>query len=117
GNASFSGGNYWAYSTNKTPPLPPPMQAPQAFYPGFQIAFFTAFPGGSNAIGTDSMFQVQPNPYQTNCDPVRASTGHSAGIQAGLADGSTRFISAAVSPTTWWWACTPAGEEVLGSDW
>jgi hypothetical protein len=56
-------------------------------------------------------------PYQTNCDPTRASTGHTAVILAGLVDGSVRTISAGLSPTTWWWACTPAGGEVLGSDW
>jgi prepilin-type N-terminal cleavage/methylation domain-containing protein len=114
-NGSFSGGNYWAYSTNASPAFPAPMNAPRPFYPGFEISFFTAFPGGANAIGPGSMFQVQPPP--TNCDPTRASTGHSGVIQACMVDGGVRTITPSITPTTWWWACTPAGGEVLGSDW
>ncbi len=117
-NATLSGGSYWAYSTLSSPPLPPPMQPPpQPFYPGFEISFFAAYPGGANAIGTGSIFQLQPMPYLGNCDPLRASTGHTGAIQACLADGSVRGISNGVSGTTWWWACTPAGSEVLGNDW
>jgi prepilin-type N-terminal cleavage/methylation domain-containing protein len=117
-NASLSGGNYWAYSVESSPALPPPMQPPpQPFYPGFEISFFTAYPGGANAIGTGSVFQLQPQPMLGNCDPLRASTGHTGAIQACLADGSVRGISSGVSGMTWWWACTPAGNEVLGSDW
>jgi len=44
--------------------------------------------------------------------------GMSAGImQVGLADGSVRGISQGVSANTFYWACTPNGGEVLGSDW
>jgi hypothetical protein len=46
--------------------------------------------------------------------PVSA---HTAGINVGLGDGSVRFVSQGVSPNTWWSAMTPAGNEVLGSDW
>jgi prepilin-type N-terminal cleavage/methylation domain-containing protein len=117
GNSTISGGNYWAYSTHSNPSLPAPMATAQPFYPGFEIAFFVAFPGGVNAIGPGSMFQLQPTPYQTNCDPARASTSHTGSIQVGLVDGSVRGVSSSVSPTTWWWACTPSGGEVLGNDW
>jgi hypothetical protein len=112
------GGNWWAYSALSSPPLPPPMQPPPLpYYPGFEISFFTAYPGGGTAIGLPSLFQIQPSPYLTNCDPLRASTGHTSVIQACLGDGSVRSLQQGMSPTTWWWACTPSGGEVLGSDW
>jgi hypothetical protein len=38
-------------------------------------------------------------------------------MQVVLADGSVRMLSAGMSGTTWWAAVTPAGREVLGSDW
>jgi hypothetical protein len=34
-----------------------------------------------------------------------------------LGDGSVRGLSAGISPTTWWFACTPNGGEVLANDW
>jgi prepilin-type N-terminal cleavage/methylation domain-containing protein len=70
--------------------------------------------------GPSSKFQVQPtpNPATTNsCDYYRPSSPHTAGMNAGLMDGSVRFLSQSISPNTWWFACTPAGGEVLGSDW
>jgi prepilin-type N-terminal cleavage/methylation domain-containing protein len=117
------GGSYWAYCSLSGNPvnLPAPMQAPPlAFFPGFEIAFFATTAayapfGGGAAIGLPAIFQAQPVP--TNCDPFRASTGHTGGIQACLVDGSVRGVSPSVSQTTWWWAATPSGDEVLGSDW
>jgi type II secretory pathway pseudopilin PulG len=41
----------------------------------------------------------------------------SGGLQVCLADGSVRSVNSGVSATTWYYACTPAGGEVLGSDW
>lgn len=70
------------------------------------------------AIGTGSMFQLAPEPYDTiACDPLRASTPHDGGIQVALCDASVRTLNATVSPTTWWAACTAKGGETLGSDW
>ncbi len=112
------GGNWWAYSALSRPALPPPMDPPpKPYYPGFEISFFAAFPGGATAIGPASIFQVQPLPYQGNCDPLRASTGHTGVIQACLGDASVRSIAQGISPITWWWAATPSGGEVLSSDW
>jgi hypothetical protein len=34
-----------------------------------------------------------------------------------LADGSVRTISPTISEWTFWAACTPDGNEALGSDW
>jgi hypothetical protein len=41
----------------------------------------------------------------------------SAGINVGLGDGSVRFVSSAVSAETFYAACTPAANDILGSDW
>jgi len=60
-------------------------------------------------------FQVKPTAAQ--CLPKLASTTHTGSIQVGMGDGSVRVVNAAVTPTTWWAATTPAGGEVLGSDW
>ena len=40
-----------------------------------------------------------------------------AGIVVGLADGSVRLVSERISATTFYYACTPNGGEVLGNDW
>jgi prepilin-type N-terminal cleavage/methylation domain-containing protein len=69
------------------------------------------------SIGPGSLFQVKPQPYQTNCDVFRASTPHTGAMQVALCDASVRGLSQSLSPTTWWAACTPAGGETLGSDW
>jgi prepilin-type N-terminal cleavage/methylation domain-containing protein len=69
------------------------------------------------SIGPGSLFQSQPNPYQTNCDVFRASSGHSSGMQVALCDGTVRFISSSISGTTWWAVCTPAANDIPGNDW
>lgn len=116
GNSTFPyGGSYWAYSALSSPVLPAPMNPPYPVYPGFEITFFA--PVAPQAIGPASKFQLQPSPYQTNCDPTRASTPHPGGMVCCLGDASVRTISPAISANTWWFACTPSGGEVLGSDW
>jgi prepilin-type N-terminal cleavage/methylation domain-containing protein len=60
-------------------------------------------------------FQVAPRPSE--CDPAIPQTPHRSGMLVALADGSLRTISPRVSPETFWAAVTPAGGEVLGSDW
>jgi len=109
------GGTFWSYSAWTSPQLPPPMLNPMPVYPGIEIAAFAAF--SATAIGPASKFQVQPNPYQGNCDPYRASSPHPDVITTLLCDASVRNVSSGISPTTWWWACTPSGGEVLPSDW
>ncbi len=112
------GGSFWAFSTLSRPALPVPMDPPpKPYYPGIEIAFFAAAPGGGTAVGPASMFQIQPNPYVGNCDPLRGSSGHTAVMMSLMGDGSVRGISPSISPITWWWVCTPSGGEVLGSDW
>jgi prepilin-type N-terminal cleavage/methylation domain-containing protein len=67
-------------------------------------------------VGVNAMFQVQPNPYST-CDPMRAATPHTGGIQVCLGDASVRSVNTGVSPATWWAAMTPANGDQLGPDW
>jgi prepilin-type N-terminal cleavage/methylation domain-containing protein len=73
--------------------------------------------GGIGVFDDQSMFQVQPSPFQGNCDPTLGSTPHSSGMMVGLCDGSVRSVSVSVSPATWWYLNTPAGGEVLPNDW
>jgi hypothetical protein len=79
-------------------------------------------PGCVNVAGQSengvSMFQVQPSPYASPvCDRTLPSTGHTGGIMVCMGDASTRLVTQAVSPTTWWYAATPAGGDILGPDW
>jgi prepilin-type N-terminal cleavage/methylation domain-containing protein len=48
------------------------------------------------------------------CRPV---SPHTAVINTALADGSVRTLTSSISGTTFYYACTPSGGEVLGSDW
>jgi prepilin-type N-terminal cleavage/methylation domain-containing protein len=110
------GGTAWAYCTAPVFPWQPsPMNLPpRAFGPEFCIPALVAR-GAPDAIGPKSKFQVRPR--EGSCDPTRAATAHTGGIQVGLADGSVRNLTPSMSPDTWWAAVTPSGGEVLGSDW
>ena len=110
-----AGGSAWAYGSAGPFPWLPPLAPPvKMFSPGFCIPAF-ANQGAPDAIGPNSIFQVQPR--EGNCDPTRAATAHAGGIQVGLVDGSVRTLSPSLSGTTWAAAVTRAGGEVLGSDW
>jgi prepilin-type N-terminal cleavage/methylation domain-containing protein len=60
-------------------------------------------------------FQTAPRPDQ--CDPSLGQTGHAAGMQVALADGSVRGVAPGISQATFWAAATPAGGDFLGLDW
>jgi prepilin-type N-terminal cleavage/methylation domain-containing protein len=83
----------------------------------------TGFPGGgvnpfSPSNNPGAPFQLQPVPYVTNCDPNgRPSTPHTGGMVVSMGDGSGRSISPGISAQTLWYAVTPSGGEVLGSNW
>jgi prepilin-type N-terminal cleavage/methylation domain-containing protein len=66
-------------------------------------------------MGTAAYFQIAPPPGTANQN--LASTGHTGGIMVGMGDGSARLVAQGVSPTTWWYAMTPTGGEILGPDW
>jgi prepilin-type processing-associated H-X9-DG protein len=84
--------------------------------PVFAIPYF----GGSLYQGSDSvvfLWQSQPNPWQSRCNPDLASSPHSGGINVGLGDGSVRFMGNGMSQSTWSHACNPGDGQVLGADW
>jgi prepilin-type N-terminal cleavage/methylation domain-containing protein len=112
------GGTAWAYCTSPLFPwLPPPMDLPpRGFQPAFAIAAL-ATRGAPDAIGDNSKFQVVPTPFLGNCDPTKASTPHSSGMQVCLADGSVRTLAPSLSGATWWAAVRPSDGQVLGPDW
>jgi prepilin-type N-terminal cleavage/methylation domain-containing protein len=92
-------------------------------YPGDRLS--AVFGGGIGNDGTvwlqgiNSKFLVQPQFPLIRpgpCDRRLASTGHST-MNVGMADGSVRNLSAGMSAITWAAALTPAGSEILGSDW
>jgi prepilin-type N-terminal cleavage/methylation domain-containing protein len=102
GTTTPSGGSYWGiWLTGRGPK-----------HPVFGVSAY-----GPQGIGPASKFQVRPLPYLGNCDPARAATGHTGGMNVCLADCSVRLLAPSISATTWWAACTPAGGEVLGNDW
>jgi prepilin-type N-terminal cleavage/methylation domain-containing protein len=67
--------------------------------------------------GSNAMFVIGPNPYQSNCDYNRATSPHTGVILAALGDGSVRTLSSALSPYTWWLANCPIDGQPMPSDW
>jgi prepilin-type N-terminal cleavage/methylation domain-containing protein len=93
-------------------------------FPGDRLS--AVFGGGIGIDGTvwltgpNSKFILQPANFLSSpgpCDRRVATSPHTAGMNVGLGDGSVRFINPSISGDTWWAVCTPAGGEVLGSDW
>jgi prepilin-type N-terminal cleavage/methylation domain-containing protein len=87
----------------------------------------TAGYGGQLALGPASIFVVRP-PVAAGCpwvDPfgnfswylVRPVSYHTGGINVALGDGSSRFVSQAVTGTTWWAAMTKDASDIVGPDW
>jgi prepilin-type N-terminal cleavage/methylation domain-containing protein len=77
-------------------------------------ASYNVFPAG--VITPAYYFQIQPS-VTNNCDPSRPSSGHTAVILAGVADGSVRPVSQGVSQLTWFLANVPNDGLPLPSDW
>jgi prepilin-type N-terminal cleavage/methylation domain-containing protein/prepilin-type processing-associated H-X9-DG protein len=69
------------------------------------------------AFNYSSLAKFQAQPGQTLCSAALAQGIHPGGIQVAMADGSARAVQNAITPQTWYCACTPAGGELLGSDW
>ncbi len=60
---------------------------------------------------------VQPNPWQTVCDPTRPSGGHTGQVLVALADGSVRGVTQSVPQATWILAITPDDGQPMPSNW
>ncbi len=97
-----AGGTFWGYYYTGPSLLP--------YHPGCEVSW------NGYSSGPMSKFLVRPRPYNGGCDPTMASSPHAGGIQVACADGGVRFLSADVTPYTWWYLCTPAGGEVLPPD-
>jgi prepilin-type N-terminal cleavage/methylation domain-containing protein len=63
------------------------------------------------------MFQMQVLWSSSACLPYAAKSGHTAGINCALGDGSVRFVSQSISFTTWQMAMVPTDGLPLPSDW
>jgi prepilin-type N-terminal cleavage/methylation domain-containing protein/prepilin-type processing-associated H-X9-DG protein len=101
GDASFAFGSLWADSTAKWRPMLCQNNVLKDAQPGYAPCF---------------MFQSQPQPF-TACDPARAQSGHTGGMNVGLVDGSVHFLAPSISASTWANACDPRDGNVLGADW
>jgi prepilin-type N-terminal cleavage/methylation domain-containing protein len=60
-------------------------------------------------------FQVAPS--LTDCIYTTIQTPHTGSMVVGMADGSMRGVTAAISTRTWEWACYPNDGKVLPNDW
>jgi prepilin-type N-terminal cleavage/methylation domain-containing protein len=108
---------YWAY----VQPMPGDEQA-ACGYGWTTIPTATAGgwsggnPGADYSVGNLTI-QVRPTPAA--CTSAVTQTGHTAGMQVGLGDGSVRTVSGSISPATWRTAGNdPAFQgKVLGPDW
>ena len=101
---------------------------PDNFWPDWGPIFyspdhgFNPVPNSGPTIGANYVPQFQPPPDPTQagrriCDGQRGSSMHTGGIVTGMGDGSVRTVGRGVSGTTFYFAITPAGGDVLGSNW
>ena len=91
GDASFAFGSLWSDSTSKWRPIMCHNTTLKETQPGYAACY---------------TFQVGPSPF-VNCDPSRAQSGHTGGMNVGVGDGSVRFVAQGISPSTWAFACDP----------
>lgn len=71
----------------------------------------------TTTYGSNALLPPQPQPTDATCVPYRASAFSAGGCQVAMGDASVRNVSTSVSTTTWQYALTPSGGEVLPSDW
>jgi len=101
------GGNLWAWPGGDWGPM----------YWGVTFANSPWGQNGNPWVNWNLPMQIQPNPWNTNCDPTRPSTGHSSAGQVLLMDGSVRGVSGSVTPATWITVITPNSGVPAGPDW
>ena len=71
--------------------------------------------GATGIVASPVPFQVGPR--NGSCDPTVPVTYHTGGMVVAMGDGSVRLVAQSISQLSFWSAVTPAGGEVLGSDW
>jgi prepilin-type N-terminal cleavage/methylation domain-containing protein/prepilin-type processing-associated H-X9-DG protein len=101
------GGTLWAGWT-----LPTWSVAPLFAIPGYGGQYYDQ--GNPPQV---YLWQQNPTPWETTCDPFRASSSHGAGMNVALVDGSVRFLQQGLSQNTWSLAVNPQDSLTLGSDW
>jgi prepilin-type N-terminal cleavage/methylation domain-containing protein len=112
--STTGGGTMWAHSGTVG------TASGQSWWPVVMAPDYAKYNPTCYGLTAGALFQTSPSPFMGtsgSCDFTRASTGHTGGIQVGLADGSVRSVSQGVSFTAWWFAFTPAGGEVMPPDW
>jgi len=81
-------------------------------FPGYNFSANNNTTGPVNAL-TDMLPLFNPS---VPCDHTKASSGHTAAIMVGMADGSVKAVSKTVSAASWYAAMTPNAKDVMGSD-
>jgi prepilin-type N-terminal cleavage/methylation domain-containing protein len=89
--------------------------------PVFGWNLHVSFPGFQQSLPTTPyepcwLFQVAPDAL-TECDPGRAQSPHAGGMNAGVGDGSVRFLSANITPQVWYNICDPRDGRPVSPDW
>ena len=93
------------------------------FYPlrqdreGFRDVYPLTRGSPPTTVGSVRGLTFQVRPRISDCDPRIPQSPHPGGMLAALGDGSVRTLAPGMSEYTFWAAVTPAGGEVLGSDW
>jgi prepilin-type N-terminal cleavage/methylation domain-containing protein/prepilin-type processing-associated H-X9-DG protein len=118
---TYAGGTYqnsdqslwwWDYNSFQTPPNANADCGGQGY---FGVAFTPLYkPPVTYCQTTTQVWQWGGAASVCMC---RAVTPHTGGINVGMGDGSVRSVSVNISGATWFAASTPAGGEILGSDW
>jgi prepilin-type N-terminal cleavage/methylation domain-containing protein/prepilin-type processing-associated H-X9-DG protein len=110
-NGVPSGGNIWFSPWG-------PWSGPYFAVPCFDMG--DCYGSSSFGAGMPPMiplWQQQPNPWQSACNPLLPSSSHTNGMNVSLADGSVRFVTQGLSVLTWSLACNPQDGQPMPSDW
>lgn len=90
------------------PPYGPAIDAP--------VARSVYDPDTYTLVPQPATYTFQDRPKSDRCDPYMPQSFHPGVLQVVLGDGSVRGVNVAVSPDSWRASLTPAGGDVLGSD-
>jgi prepilin-type N-terminal cleavage/methylation domain-containing protein len=107
--STTGGGTMWAH---------PGVNSGQSWWPVVMAPDFAKYNSTCYGPYPGALFQDEPASFVGGtCDFTRAASPHPGGIQVLLADASVRNVSPGISYSTWWFAFTPAGGEVMPNDW